>query len=112
MKLAATVIGLGFAGLMALIPAPAGASCIERVVVFEMQGCPHCAATRAFLEKNAVPFERVDVWKNAESKAFMVKTFGSPAVPVTTNGARALRGFNEAGLRKLLCLAESAAPSQ
>ena len=92
------------ATIAAAMPSPAAASCMERVVVYEMQGCPHCAATRTFLETNAIPFERIDVWRDAETQAFMVQNFGSPAVPVITNGKKAVRGFTETGLRKLLCL--------
>jgi glutaredoxin len=104
MKFASLVAALALLAIAAAMPAPAGAACVERVVVFEMQGCPHCAATRGFLEANRIPFERIDVWRDAETQAFMVKNFGSPATPVITNGKRAVRGFTEEGLRKLLCL--------
>ena len=104
MRILRSTAALALLATAALMPAPAVAACVERVTVFEMQGCPHCAATRAFLEQNAIPFDRVDVWRDAETQAFMVKNFGSPAVPVITNGKKAVRGFTEDGLRKLLCL--------
>ena len=101
MKLAAVAIGLALA---ALAPPAAQASCVQRVVVFEMLGCPYCAATRAFLDANKIPFERIETWRNPEAQAFMTREFGSTAVPVVTNGRKAVRGHTEEGLRKLLCL--------
>jgi glutaredoxin len=83
---------------------PALANCVERVVLFEMIGCPHCANTRAFLDGHKIPYTRIESWQSPEVQAFMIKNFGSAEVPVTTNGQKAVRGYTEQGLRKLLCL--------
>ena len=34
----------------------------------------------------------------------MTRAFGTTAVPIVTNGRKAVKGHTEAGLRKLLCL--------
>ncbi len=104
-RIAAVALGLA-AGLFGTVPATTAAadSCIERVVVFEMLGCPHCAATRDFLDANKIPFQRIEAYRNPEVQAFMTREFGSTAVPVILNGKKAVRGFSEDGLRKLLCL--------
>jgi glutaredoxin len=90
MKITSLTAALALLATVAPIPSPALAACIERVVVFEMQGCPHCAATRAFLETNAIPFERIDVWRDAETQA-SGEELRPPAVPVITNGRKAVR---------------------
>jgi glutaredoxin len=101
MKLAAAAICLVLGTLAA---SAEQTNCVERVVVFEMLGCPYCAATRAFLESNKIPFERIEIWRNPEAQAFMTRAFGTTAVPIVTNGRKAVKGHTEAGLRKLLCL--------
>jgi glutaredoxin len=96
--------------LSALLPATAQAQesdrkdCAEKVVLYEMLGCPHCANTRAFLDGNKIAYSRIDIWQNPDAVAYMLKYFGSPAVPVVTNGKKAVRGYTEKGLRNLLCL--------
>lgn len=103
-RIAAVAWGLA-AGLPGTVPAAmAAANCVERVVVFEMLGCPHCAATRDFLGANKIPFERIEAYRNPEVQAFMTQQFGSTAVPVILNGKKAVRGFTKDGLRALLCL--------
>jgi glutaredoxin len=102
MKLRSGAIGLALAVLAAA--AAAETNCVRRVVVFEMLGCPYCAATRAFLDANKIPFERIEAWRNPQVQAFMTREFGSTAVPVVINGQKAVRGHSEDGLRKLLCL--------
>jgi glutaredoxin len=103
-RFAVLTLGLA-AGLSGTTPATRAAeSCVERVVVFEMLGCPHCAATREFLDANKIPFQRIEAYRNPEVQAFMTQQFGSTAVPVILNGKKAMRGFSEDGLRKLLCL--------
>jgi len=104
MKLAAVAIGLAAGVPGAMAPSTAHANCVQRVIIFEMLGCPHCAATRAFLDANKIPFERIEIWRNPEVQAFMTREFGSTAVPVVINGGKAVRGHTEEGLRKLLCL--------
>jgi glutaredoxin len=101
MRFAAAAIAVAMATLAS---SGAQANCVQRVVVFEMLGCPHCASTRAFLEGNKIPFERIEVWQNREVQAFMLENFGSSAVPVIINGQKAVKGHTEEGLRKLLCL--------
>ena len=82
-KLAALIIGLALVALTCgVAPARANASCVQRVVLFEMVGCPYCAATRAFLDENRIPFERIETWRNPQAQAFMTKEFGTTAVPV------------------------------
>lgn len=84
--------------------APESKNCAENVVLYEMLGCPHCANTRAFLDGNRIAYSRIEIWQNPEAVVYMIKYFGSPAVPVVTNGEKAVRGYTEKGLRSLLCL--------
>ena len=103
------IAALGLA-LAALSPAAAQAealeqkNCAETVVLYEMLGCPHCANTREFLDSNRIAYSRVDIWQNPGALTYMITHFGSPAVPVVTNGRKAVRGYTEKGLRNLLCL--------
>jgi glutaredoxin len=85
---------------------PAYADCAEKVVVFDMPGCVHCHNTKQFLEQNDIPFQSIDVWQHKWARAYMEHAFGSTAVPVTVNRGQYVRGFNEAGLRGILCLDE------
>ena len=107
MKQAAAALGLALATLLpssAQTQAPERENCAEKVVLYEMLGCPHCANTRAFLDGNKIAYSRIEIWQNPEALAYMIKYFGSPAVPVVTNGRKAVRGYTEKGLRNLLCL--------
>lgn len=104
LKLAGVALALATGGAALAEPSRANPGCSQRVVLFEMMGCPYCAATRAFLDANKVPFERIEIWRNPEAQAFMTREFGSTGVPVVVNGMKAVRGHTEEGLRKLLCL--------
>jgi glutaredoxin len=107
MKRTIAALGLALATLSPAIgqtQAPQQENCAEKVILYEMLGCPHCANTRTFLDGNKITYSRIDIWQNPEAVMYMLQNFGSPAVPVVTNGRKAVRGYTEKGLRNLLCL--------
>lgn len=109
MKQAAAAFCLALSALSpasAQTPGPEPKNCAEKVTLYELLGCPHCASTRAFLDSNGIAYSRIEIWQNPAAVAYMTKYFGSPAVPVVTNGKKAVRGYTENGLRNLLCLGQ------
>ena len=76
------------------------------VVLFHGEGCPHCAAERAFLagllaDRPDVVLEEYEVWNDAANAELLLRTaeergFEAVGVPVTIVGERVWIGFDDA----------------
>lgn len=76
------------------------------IVLFHGEGCPHCAAERAFLadllaHRPDVVLEEHEVWNDADNADLLLKTaqemgFEAVGVPVTIIGERVWIGFDDA----------------
>jgi glutaredoxin/Na+-transporting methylmalonyl-CoA/oxaloacetate decarboxylase gamma subunit len=76
------------------------------IVLFHGEGCPHCAAERAFLadllaDRPDVVLEEHEVWNDADNADLLLKTaqemgFEAVGVPVTIIGERVWIGFDDA----------------
>ena len=78
------------------------------VTVYVTEWCGYCRKTLALLRELDVPFEALDVEKDAAaSREHLRLTRGRGSVPVTVIGDEVIHGFQEARLRELLTPEES-----
>lgn len=69
------------------------------VKVYTTENCPYCRMVRAFLKKQGVEFEVVDVGKDREAAREMIRLSGQRGVPVTVFGDEVVVGFDAKRLR-------------
>ncbi|HZL18963.1 MAG TPA: glutaredoxin domain-containing protein [Polyangia bacterium] len=67
-----------------------------RVRVFGTTYCGFCRLAEALLEKQGIPFEKIDVTGDAEARAELVKSAnGRQTVPVIFVDGRPIGGYEE-----------------
>ncbi len=71
------------------------------VKVYTTENCPYCRMVQAFLKKNGVEYEIVDVGKDREAAREMIRVSGQRGVPVTVSGDEMIIGFDAKRLREL-----------
>ena len=71
------------------------------VKVYTTPTCPWCKQAKAFLKAAGVPFEEVDVSKDRALVAELQAVSGQLGVPVITDGATTIIGFDKPGLQRL-----------
>ncbi|WP_292519118.1 FAD-dependent oxidoreductase [Methanoculleus sp.] len=71
------------------------------VKVYTTENCPYCRMVQAFLRKNDVEYELVDVGKDREAAREMIEISGQRGVPVTVFGDEVVVGFDPRKLREL-----------
>lgn len=60
-----------------------------RAILYLLEGCPHCAAVRARLDRDGVAYEAIDVAERPEAIPELLKlTRGRRIVPVLVGGGR------------------------
>ena len=68
----------------------------RRVRVFGTSYCGYCRQAEALLEKQGIPFEKIDVTNDAEARAELVRIAnGRQTVPVIFVDGRAIGGYEE-----------------
>jgi cytochrome c biogenesis protein CcdA/glutaredoxin len=101
------LVALAVAGVAAsFAPAAIGAERDVTVVLFHGEGCPHCAAERAFLadlltEHPTLRIEEHEVWYDDAGRSALLTTadrmgFEATGVPVTVIGDQHWIGFDDA----------------
>lgn len=70
------------------------------VKVYTTENCPYCRMVQAFLKKNGVEYELVDVGKDREAAGEMIRISGQRGVPVTVSGDEVIVGFDAKRLRE------------
>lgn len=71
------------------------------VKVYTTENCPYCRMVQAFLRKNDVEFEIVDVGKDREAAREMIALSGQRGVPVTVVGDDVVVGFDARRLQEV-----------
>ncbi len=71
------------------------------VTVYTTPTCPWCKQAKALLESKGVPYLEVDVTKDRRLVEELQGISGQLGVPVTTDGATVVVGFNKARLERL-----------
>lgn len=71
------------------------------VTLYSTSWCGYCRKARRMLNKHDIPFQELDVEKNADASVAFQR-LGGRGVPVITVGDRIVHGFNYGRLRTLL----------
>ncbi|MEA5442451.1 glutaredoxin family protein [Cyanobium gracile] len=113
-------MALALAALLSLVP-PAAAAAAAELQVFVREGCPHCAAAKAFLpelqrQRPAVQVRLRDVGVDPQARDDLMRLsrqagIQAPGVPTFAYAGRLLVGFDDAGGRGSELLALVATPS-
>ncbi len=74
---------------------------MKKVVVYSTQGCPYCRMAKAFLDKNRVPYESIDVGADHNAAKRMIELSGQRGVPVITVDDEVIVGFDAQRLNEL-----------
>ncbi|WP_052310726.1 Uxx-star family glutaredoxin-like (seleno)protein [Methanoregula formicica] len=74
---------------------------MTRVTVYSTQNCPYCRMAKAFLDKNGVPYESIDVGADAEKAQKMIEISGQRGVPVIVVDSEVIVGFDAERLTEL-----------
>lgn len=74
---------------------------MKKIVIYSTPTCPYCQAAKEFLKENNVPFEDIDVSKDAAKAQEMVVKSGQMGVPVIDVEGEIIVGFNKPRLAEL-----------
>lgn len=74
---------------------------MSNVTVYSTQNCPYCRMAKAFLEKNGIPYESIDVGADPAAAEKMIKLSGQRGVPVITVDDEIIVGFDSQRLNEL-----------
>ena len=74
---------------------------MTRVTVYSTQNCPYCRMAKAFLEKQNVPYESLDVGNDTEAAQKMIELSGQRGVPVIMVDDEVIVGFDSERLNEL-----------
>ncbi|MCK5475925.1 MAG: NrdH-redoxin [Candidatus Pacebacteria bacterium] len=72
------------------------------VKIYTTPTCPYCHATIDFLKKNSIVFEEIDISKNEEIAADLIKRSDHIGVPIIEVNNKFVAGFDEEEIEKLL----------
>lgn len=86
--------------LMLVLPAPSGAQ-QKRVRILVTDWCPYCSRLEAFLIKEKIHYEKLDVEQSAEGKKLYTQ-LGRGGVPIVLIGSTVVRGFDKAAILREL----------
>ncbi|SNX53641.1 glutaredoxin domain-containing protein [Thermoanaerobacterium sp. RBIITD] len=78
----------------------------HRVTVYSSPSCPWCSATKAYLRQHNIRFRDVDVTKDQNAAAELVRRSGQRGVPQTDIDGTIVVGFDKPKLNRLLGIAE------
>jgi len=71
------------------------------VKVYTTENCPYCRMVQAFLRKQGIEFEVVNVGRDREAAREMIQLSGQRGVPVTVSGDEVVVGFDAKRLREV-----------
>lgn len=71
------------------------------VKVYSTPTCVYCKTLKAYLEKNNVAFENIDVSKDEQQLQKMIKDSGQMGVPVVDIDGTIITGFDKEKIDKL-----------
>ena len=74
---------------------------MTRVTVYSTQNCPYCRMAKAFLEKQNVPYESLDVGNDTVAAQKMIELSGQRGVPVIMVDDEVIVGFDSERLNEL-----------
>ncbi len=76
----------------------------HRVIVFTTPTCPWCQRAKSYLRSKSIPFKEVDVSRDQQAARDLVRRTGQMGVPVIEIDGRAVVGFDQRQVDRLLGL--------
>ncbi len=76
----------------------------HRVIVFTTPTCPWCQRAKSYLRSKSIPFKEVDVSRDQQAARELVRRTGQLGVPVIEIDGRAVVGFDQRQVDRLLGL--------
>jgi glutaredoxin-like YruB-family protein len=76
------------------------------VKVYATPICPYCLTLKAFLKKNNIEFEEIDVSQDKKAQEEMIEKSGQMGVPVIEIDGEIVVGFDKEKICKLLNIQE------
>jgi glutaredoxin 3 len=76
----------------------------HRVIVFTTPTCPWCQRAKSYLRSKSIPFKEVDVSRDQQAARDLVRRTGQLGVPVIEIDGRAVVGFDQRQVDRLLGL--------
>lgn len=76
------------------------------VRLFTTPNCVYCATLKAFLKKQNIEFQEIDVAKDMEARKEMIEKSGQMGVPVTEIDGQIVVGFDKVKISELLDIKE------
>ena len=80
---------------------------MSKVTVYSTKNCPYCRMAKAFLEKQGVVYENIDVGEDAGAAQKMIALSGQRGVPVIVVDDEVIVGFDSRRLNELFGSAAS-----
>lgn len=74
---------------------------MKKVTVFSTKNCPYCHMAKAFLDKQGVHYESIDVGEDRNAAKKMIDLSGQRGVPVITVDDEVIVGFDSQRLNEL-----------
>jgi alkyl hydroperoxide reductase subunit F len=74
---------------------------MSNVTVYSTQACQYCRMAKAFLDKQGVPYESIDVGADSEAAEKMIELSGQRGVPVIVVDDEVIVGFDSQRLNEL-----------
>ena len=68
---------------------------IKRVTVYTTEPCGYCRTAKALLDRRGIPFEEINLSKDADGRAELVSRTGMMTFPQVIIDGRPLGGFQE-----------------
>jgi len=68
---------------------------MARVTVYTTEPCGYCRTAKALLDKRGIPFEEINLAKDADGRAELVATTGQLTFPQILVQGRSIGGFRE-----------------
>lgn len=72
------------------------------VTVYTTPTCPYCRSAKRFLQERNIPFREVDVSRDPQAAAELVRRTGQTGVPVIDVNGEIIVGFDVARLQRAL----------
>ena len=74
---------------------------MQTVTVYSTKNCPYCRMAKAFLERQGIPYKKIDVGEDQDEARKMIALSGQRGVPVITVDDEVIVGFDSQRLNEL-----------
>ncbi|MFH1451265.1 MAG: glutaredoxin domain-containing protein [bacterium] len=78
----------------------------KKIRIFSTKHCPYCITLKAFLQKQGLVFEEIDVVANQAALEEMIEKSGQMTVPVAEIDGQIIIGFDRVKISELLGIKE------